>query len=202
MTIERKCACFLKWPKFIKIGNLVQLTCTKEKKGTVHTQRNLAQFRNRLIIHLESLHGIVYNSAFYLQISITLFFYNKEGNLEDLTLFHRGLPWMTPPHLLACLHHCHSKILTLEVQFQCQFSPLAPMCLHLCNKQAMVTRKYPLIGWFDYLAICSLLRSRVHTYFGKQIPIGNQSISTVKFCSSNLSDMLAMDYLSAPIISY
>ncbi len=99
---------------FIKNGSLVQLTCTKKNKTQLHTQRNLAQLINYLIIHLESLHGIAYNTAFYLLLSITFFFYIKEGNLEDLKLFHYALLWMTPPCLLACLHQCHSKILALE----------------------------------------------------------------------------------------
>jgi hypothetical protein len=104
---------------FIKIGSLVHLMCTRENKTQSHTQRNFAQFKNCIIIHVESLHGITHNNVFYLLISITFFCYNKEGSLENLKLFHCVLPWMIPPRLIACICHCHSKILTLEAKSKC-----------------------------------------------------------------------------------
>lgn len=131
-------AVFLQHSMFIKIGSLVHLMRTRENKTHSHTQKNLAQFKNSLIIHLKSLHGIIHNILFYLLISITLFCCNKEGSLENLKLFHCALPWMNSPTSSSMSLSLSLQDSTLEAKSKCQFSPLALMHSHLCSKEVVM----------------------------------------------------------------
>ncbi len=113
-------------------------------------------------------------------------------------------------HSHGWLHHIYWRVfITITPRFwhwKCSLNASSHHW-HQHVRVFAVNKSWWFIGillWVN-LVLCHFfffLWSQAHTYYRKQIQVGNRSISIVKFYNFDLSNVLAMDCLSEPVVSY